>query len=460
MVHELEFTASSFLRISTLEARRGRDDPGQMFSSVNAVINELKVVHKQRRKASAKQPDQAKARESYGSFRHQITELQRKKRRVLDAELHRVSADLSTAMGDGSFSWSLERGAVRKSRQTFQTGSGPAHYFPMKQLEINIQRAHRVAAPNRNRLLSQLCGSLEGKLPRYVLRTDLASFYESIPHAGLLQELTDHGGLSRTSLRLIRLLLDEWKSLTGSDIGVPTGVGLSSYMSEVYARVIDQIFTGDPAVHFYGRYVDDIVVVVRTPDDLSIIEERLRRCVSKLGLRLNAGKTQVHNPTAFTGNGTKNPFDITGPIDFLGYAISRKDGVVSVEMSSKTVDRYKRRLRASFDRWRSVSNPTSGHNGLLLDRVRFLAGNTKLVNSKGRAVTGIYFNYPQLDPGAVSLVNLDAELSLLVSSHAPRMSQPLLARLNRVSFTRGHADRSYHRFRQSDLERLVAVWRE
>lgn len=460
MAHELEFTAASFMRISTLEARRGRDDPGQMFTSVSTVIDELKNVHKRRREASAKQSNHAKARAVYGSFRPRIAELQREKRRVMNAELQRVSQDLSTMMQDGTFSWSLGQGPVRKTRQTFQIGSGPLYYFPMKQLEINVRRSHRVTAPNRNRLVSQLCGSLEGKLPRYVFRTDVDSFYASIPHAGLLRVLSEHGGLSRTSLSLIRLLLDEWKFLTGSDVGLPTGVGLSSYLSEVYARQIDQVFTGDPAVHFYGRYVDDILVVARTSQDRDKIEERLTRRVSELGLVLSTGKTQEHSPANFNGAARKDPFDIAGPIDFLGYGISKRGGEAFVEMSSKTIDRYKLRLKSSFERWDAVSHPTSGHNGLLLNRVRFLAGNTKLVNSKGRAVTGIYFNYPQLSPGGTSLADLDEELCQLVRAYAKKMDRTLVARLKGISFVQGHVDRRYHRFRQSDLKRLVAVWRE
>lgn len=460
MAHELEFTASSFLRIATLEARRGRDDPGQMFPAVNAVINDLKNIHKQRRDVCAKEPDRAKARELYGSFRPQIAELQRKKRHTLDAELHRVSAELSEALSAGSFSWGLEQGALRKSRQTFRIARDPGRYFSMKQLEINIKRAHSVAAPNRNRLTAQLRDSLEGQLPRYIFRTDLASFYDSVPHANLQELLLNQGELSRTSLSLIRLLLDEWRVLTGKGEGLPTGVGLSAYLGEVYAHKIDRAVAGIPAVHFYGRYVDDIVVVARTIEGRDAIEERLNRCVAELGLTLNSGKTRIHGPEPHTSNATKSTFDIKDPIEFLGYAISKVNGQVAVEMTQSTVERYKRRLNASFEKWASAANPSSGHNGLLLDRVRFLAGNTKLVNSKGRAVTGIFFNYPHLGNGAVSLFELDDEFQRLVSKYAPRMGASLIARLQRVSFAQGHASRTYHRYRQSDLERLVAVWRE
>lgn len=459
MAHELEFTASSFLRIATLEARRGRDDPGQMFPAVNAVINDLRELHRRRRDASGAESTQEKARAVLGTFRKPIAELQLKKRGALEEALQQVSADLSTVLGDDKFEWGLVRGPLRGTRQTYRVDAGPERYFSMKQLEINLRSAHRLAAPNRNRLISQLRDSLEGKLPRYVLRTDIAAFYESVPHTALIDVLARHGGLSKTSVRLICQLLDEWTAVTGRDAGVPTGIGLSANLAEVYARQLDAVFAGDPSIHFYGRYVDDIVVVTRTEAERDYAESRLTARAGVLGLALNDGKTQKQSPSTFVGAVDKDPFDIAGPIEFLGYALDRTSGTVKVEMSAATIDRYKQRLQAAFANWAVVAPPNTGNDGLLLDRVRFLAGNTKLTNSKGRAVTGIFFNYPALSKSAVSLAMLDSELQSLIAANAASLSPGLQARLERASFTEGHAQRTYHRFHQPDLERLVAVWR-
>jgi hypothetical protein len=460
MAHELEFTAASFLRIATLEARRGRDDPGQQFATVNKIIGELKDVHKERRDECAPlwRTNDTLARERYASFRPKITELQREKRDALDSELQKVSAKLSSELKDGSFSWGLSLGALVRARQTYVVGAEPVRFFAMKQLEINLRNAHRLAAPNRNRLIAQLRDSIEGKLPRYVLRTDVSSFYESIPHTQLLQTLSDTGGLSTTSLGLIRILLQEWRALTSRDIGLPTGVGLSAYLGEVYARRIDESLSGDSAALFYGRYVDDILLVSRTAEDRDSLATALEAATRRLGLTLNVTKTRSFNPATWSSAVGKDPFDLPDPIEFLGYALTKQSGQVTVDMSTPTVDRYKARLDLSFDRWAMTATPNSGHDGLLLDRVRFLAGNTKLVNSKGRAVTGIYFNYPQLSSNAPCLVSLDAHLTLLVGAHSSKMAHPLLERLQRASFIRGFAERTFHRFRPPDLERLVAVW--
>ena len=415
MAHELEFTAASFLRIATVEARRGRDDPGQQFPAVNQIISKLKDVHLERRQACAPlwKTDDAMAHETYASYRPKIAELQNAKRAALETELQKLSARLSSALKNTGFAWGLGLGAAVGTRQTYRVATDPDRYFAMKQLEINLKNAHRLRPPHRNRVVAQLRDSLEGKLPRYVLRTDITSFYESVPHATLLGHLRAEGGLSKTSLSLIQQLLDEWVALTGRDAGLPTGVGISAYLGEVFARQIDDALSGDPAVHFYGRYADDIVVVTRTTQERDAVEQSLDGAVRSLGLKLNPGKTLKCDPLAWAGNANKDPFDIVGPIDFLGYAISKSDGIVVVNMSSRTVDRYKLRLKLAFDRWAATIARSAGHESLVLDRIRFLTGNTKLMNSKGRAVTGIYFNYPVLTAGCPALALLDSDLSSL-----------------------------------------------
>ena len=164
------------------------------------------------------------------------------------------------------------------------------------------------------------------------------------------------------------------------------------------------------------------------------------------------------DPLAWAGNANKDPFDIVGPIDFLGYAISKSDGIVVVNMSSRTVDRYKLRLKLAFDRWAATIARSAGHESLVLDRIRFLTGNTKLMNSKGRAVTGIYFNYPVLTAGCPALALLDSDLSSLVTANISTLPQPLVDRLRNLTFQSGFNHRRFHRFSQHQLERLVAVW--
>jgi hypothetical protein len=460
-MHEIEFTAASFFRIATLDARRGRADPAQRFPAVNQIIAELKDAHADRRQACASlwKTDEIKARERYASFRPQIAALQNAKRAALEIELEHLSARLSTALQDDSFTWNMKTGASVDNRQTYRVVNDEDRHFAMRQVEVNLKSAHRLQPPNRNRLVAQLRDSLEGKVPRFVFRTDIASFYESVSHQGLLFYLRSQGGLSKTSLFMIERLFDEWERLTGRREGLPTGVGISAYLSELFARQIDDSVAGHPGVHFYGRYVDDIIVVARTADERNSIESEVQTITARLGLALNTSKTKKYDPAQVSGPSKTDPYDHTVPIDFLGYAISKSGGQINVTMSARTVDRYTQRLGLAFDRWASTISPSTGHEGLLLDRVKFLTGNTKLVNSKGRAVTGIYFNYPILSVQCPELEMLDAELDRLITANTATLTQPAISRLRRASFQAGFAERRFHRFSQPQLKRLVAVWR-
>lgn len=460
MPREFEFTATSFLRIAVVEARRGHTDPGSYFPTVSAFIRELRSVHAERRRACAPlwASDRELAMETYASFRPRIAELQRLKRESLALELEAVSSDLSAAIDRSEFSWNLGMGPVVGTRQTYHVDTDPLRYFAMKQLETNLRSVHRLEAPNRNRMIGQLYVALEGQLPRHILRTDIQSFYESVPHQALLSRLRVVGGISRTTFDLIKSLLNEWAAIGGRDIGLPTGVGLSAYLGEVFARQLDEALVGHPSLHFYQRYVDDIVVVARSRLDRDALEALLTGSASSLGLTLNSGKTQRLDPDPPPPSG-RDRLNISSPVDFLGYSITRLDGRPSVEMSSRSIARYKERLRLSFDRWGKTAFPNSGHEGLLLDRVRFLTSNTKLANSKGRAVTGIYFNYPHLDPMAQSLADLDGALSDLLDSYKSMLPPSLLKRLTSASFREGFEQRKFQRYNQHQLKRLVAVWR-
>ena len=463
MVHEIEFTAASLVRIATLEARRGRNDPGRMFPSVEREISALKAVHSNRRRACSQlwDTDEDKARETYASFRPEITGHREAKQKALNDELLALSVKLSTSIRDSQFAWGLQPGPTIRSRPTYRIRRDADGYFAMKQLELNLKRVFRLEAPNRNQVVAQLVDALEGRLPRYVLQTDISSYYESIPHDPLVALVNTQSGLSKTSTHLITSLLGEWATMTGRRIGLPRGVGLSSYLAEAYARQIDDELTTNPRVHFYGRYVDDIVLIARSEADRHHVATDLLRRLSELGLELSAPKTRTIDPMPFTGLPKKNPYALDRPIEFLGYSISKTmhGGEIAVDISTKTLARYRERLRLSFDRWAKTVGRSEGHNGLLLDRVKFLTSNTKLANSKDRAVTGIYFNHTALSTGAPGLAELDADLTSLIGQHASTMPKALHKRLLRISFTQGFATRRFYNYSQAQLVRIVAVWR-
>mgnify|MGYP003675423541 FL=1 len=92
---------------------------------------------------------------------------------------------------------------------------------------------------------------------------------------------------------------------------------------------------------------------------------------------------------------------------------------------------------------------------LLEKRVRFLTGNTRLVNNKKNVVSGVFFSNSLLS----NLDDLDELDSYLAAKISTLTSARLRARLSQHSFKNGFQTRKYHKFSARDLSQIVEVWK-
>lgn len=138
-----------------------------------------------------------------------------------------------------------------------------------------------------------------------VYDADLSSYFDTIPHAKLL-ELLERRIADRSVLKLIRLWLrcaivdkDERgrKKFTKPKAGTPQGGVISPLLANVYFHAFDSAFHGsDGPAQFANarlvRYADDFVVLARWmgPRLRLWIEDTLER---DLGLTINREKTRV-----------------------------------------------------------------------------------------------------------------------------------------------------------------------
>jgi len=132
----------------------------------------------------------------------------------------------------------------------------------------------------------------------FVLKSDIAQFYDSIPRNFAIANCKQYG--IRTE---IIQLLENWSEslkirnsfMQGSDEindfkGLPQGLSISSLLAELYAIQIDVDFNSDSG---YFRYVDDIVIVCDDLVESKIKLEKLRFTVKNLGLYLSQSKTEI-----------------------------------------------------------------------------------------------------------------------------------------------------------------------
>src|SRR5690554_5100620 len=331
-----------------------------------------------------------------GRIKNNIKELKDERNIHIDEHLNTISERISSK----KFNLNIERhNTPHHDKQAYKISNNQESFFAEKQLQENIKKTYKVKQSDRDAIISQLIAILGDPFPKHIIRTDISSFYESIDRTKLQNKIDSKPQLSLASRKLIKKVLMDYKSLTGSTKGIPRGIGISAYLAELYMKETDEKIKSLPNVIYYTRYVDDIIVVFSpspdgtTPNHIS----EVKTIIEDVGLILNSDKT---NAIDFR-NGNNFSFD------YLGYKFKYSSGL-KVGISNNKIEKYRQRITSSFDVYQR------GHKGrnarkMLINRIRFLTGNTKLTNNKGGAFVGIYSSNKWANDHS-SLKGLDAFL--------------------------------------------------
>ena len=129
--------------------------------------------------------------------------------------------------------------------------------------------------------------SVLGSDPSYVVRGDVAGFYESIHHEHLIDAVIRATGMRSLADALAHFLL----RLMGRARGLPQGLRESDAMATVYLASLD--FRMVQSGFRYARHGDDIRVGVKSYDEGRRAVECVEKELRTLGLLLNSAKTRV-----------------------------------------------------------------------------------------------------------------------------------------------------------------------
>jgi RNA-directed DNA polymerase len=184
-----------------------------------------------------------------------------------------------------------------------------------------------------------------------VIDADLSSYFDSIPHADLMQSLARRLS-DRRMLRLLKRWLKApvaegtngggWRYSGGkrSTRGTPQGGCVSPLLANVYMNRYLKVFRLRGLDRRYGarlvNYADDLVVLCR--EGATEVLAQTRRWFAQMGLTLNEQKTRVCDGR-------------TEPFTFLGYTFGplhyRKNGqwYLGAAPAQKAVQRVKGRIR-------------------------------------------------------------------------------------------------------------------
>ena len=235
----------------------------------------------------------------------------------------------------------------------------------------------------------------------------MTDFFESIHHEDLLRRINADSLLTLPTRKVLWQILKQYVNLSGSPKGVPRGVGISAYLAELYMRDFDIAIRDHAEVIYYARYVDDIVAIFAPRPDSSVTDflPFVKAKAAELGLGVNLSKTDEFDLR------TQKAFDL----DYLGYKITGGQDSITIALSDKTKRKYKKRVERSFDAYLKGSRLDEKQaRRLLVKRIQFLTGNTRLLNNKHHVMTGIFYSNTHVsDPH--SLVDLDECLSKRIS---------------------------------------------
>tara|TARA_R110001583_G_C5656601_1_gene409269 strand:- start:2562 stop:3911 length:1350 start_codon:yes stop_codon:yes gene_type:complete len=332
-------------------------------------------------------------------------------------------------------------------KDVYSVGSNIETIFVSKHLQKILLNIYNIRISNRDLILSQLSTLLNDSSPKYVIRADVENFYESICHERLKKILHSSALLSVAPRRILTQLIDNFNELVQTGQGVPRGVGISAYLSEIYMAEIEAELRTSKDLSYYGRYVDDIVMVFSpsTSSNLDAFLKGLTEVVERSKLKLN-DKTKEFDLL----NNTNANFE------YLGCKFQINSSRLTITMSNKKFNRYKKRIDCAFSDYtgKSPKMPNKSKR-LLVSRLAFLTSNTRLHNSKSRAFIGIYFGNKYIT-NTSQLLALDAYLSFKTRGLA---LQKLKKRISKYSFKDGFETRKFRNFSTSELKEISQVWK-
>ena len=390
------FSAENFMTIFHEENRKGNIAFDSMPDAYRVIVGEIKGLQDRaniiiRKKKKDRTVDEVQELED---IRLLIKEKQKDREQELFDEMYSYSEKVNM----NSFSFPITS-YVKDGKQIFTISNTSWEYFyALKNLQRTIRGLFGVKQDSRHSIMSNMRLLLNTSRPFYLIRTDVENFFESIRQDLLFDRIHSNNLINNKTKGLIKAIIDEFNnkkdpSKFAQGCGVPRGIGISSYLSEIYMREIDQNIRSREEVVFYARYVDDIVIVLAgLPNNLNLSKyyRDLTEYFLKFGLKLKkASDPDKCKLIDYYGHASNESFK------YLGYKVSLskpKSIEAKFSMSDVKVSRIKGRIDAAFKRFENISAISLKQAEKdLIDSLNLISGNYRLNKSKATVKAGLFF---------------------------------------------------------------------
>ena len=310
-----EVTIQSLRNIILMENRKGNYLVSRFMPGVTRFDRRIDTLISYKKKIIGSGNIDANA-----SIIKKISELIDRIRRKRDDEIDQHLNKIISKITDNNYSITIHRKDLIGNKPIFIIDDKPESYFAIKHLQYCLWKLYKVKQSNRSEIVSQLAGIINDNFPKFIYRTDVENFYESIPEAAL-NHIIQENLLSRFNKRLLIQVMDQYYSLSGSRLGVPRGIGVSAYIAEIYMREFDRRVSKLDDLVFYQRYVDDMIFVFvpRSLCNVSTYEAQIDKIFTDCSLKKNKSKSKAYGLTNRIDKSRSKTFN------FLGYNFNLND---------------------------------------------------------------------------------------------------------------------------------------
>lgn len=221
--------------------------------------------------------------------------------------------------------------------------------------KLFVHLLHGILKPTFSAVISKRCYHLQGpyvirsitrQIKRaletneygYVIRLDIKSYFASIDHDILLQQVEanyDDPRLKKYLRDVITIGIDQEGVITLPNKGIPLRSSLSPFFGALYLKPLDQAFENRENCLFI-RYMDDVLILLKTQRQYQRAKKRVFKILRTLKLKISPHKTKMGK--------------LDKPFHFLGVTFDMARTHQSEFQLQATIDIHDRCCRRALDK--------------------------------------------------------------------------------------------------------------
>ncbi|HEB9313538.1 TPA: RNA-directed DNA polymerase [Campylobacter coli] len=357
-----------FFKIYFEENKKGNylPDKFKCFEEVRNIDKKISNLKKELKKNEGKK------------VKEEISNCYRKKVEILN----KLFCEIQNKIDSEKLNIHIDVKSIKDKDTYIVDAKNEALFFALKFAQRDIQRSFKVKQSDRNAIIEQIKCLIDDEIPKFIIRLDIKNFYETIPHDKLKKMIKDNYILEPMSKKIIFTILKEYSKLSDNqNIGIPRGIGISAYLSELYMRDFDKKVDSLEGVVYYARYVDDIIVISTLN-----VEDKIKKLLkNETRLSFHGSKSKKRKIIDFS---KKNQLCF----DFLGYTFKKK-GQLLISLSNNKIEKYKNKIIKTIECYNKQSKQDDTNaRRMLRKRLKYLTGNMALKGAKKHIYTGVFYS--------------------------------------------------------------------